>query len=116
MQSAVNLLSSVLDTPEFFWRAPDSFQTLYEAICQVGPYFAKFRALGLGDGSQELYELYTIPGLTVCRQEGSLQGMVRHGQHPRLTGTHQKKKKVLQGSQAACTRSSVLLQLCSCLM
>lgn len=39
-QSAVNLLSSVLDTPEFFWRAPDSYQTLYEAICQVwwGPY------------------------------------------------------------------------------
>jgi hypothetical protein len=35
LQSAVNLLSSVLDTPEFFWRAPDSYQTLYEAICQV---------------------------------------------------------------------------------
>lgn len=25
-KSAVNLLSSVLDTPEFFWHAPDSFQ------------------------------------------------------------------------------------------
>lgn len=35
LQSAVNLLSSVLDTPEFFWRAPDSYQSLYEAICQV---------------------------------------------------------------------------------
>ena len=28
-KSAVNLLSSVLDTPEFFWHAPDNFQTLY---------------------------------------------------------------------------------------
>lgn len=33
-KSAVNLLSSVLDTPEFFWRAPDSFQALYERICE----------------------------------------------------------------------------------
>lgn len=33
-KSAVNLLSSVLDTPEFFWRAPDSYQSLYQAICQ----------------------------------------------------------------------------------
>lgn len=34
LKSAVNLLSSVLDTPEFFWRAPDSFQSLYERICE----------------------------------------------------------------------------------
>lgn len=27
-KSEVNLLSSVLDTPEFFWRAPDSLQEL----------------------------------------------------------------------------------------
>lgn len=33
-KAAVNLLSSVLDTPEFFWRAPDSFQALYERICE----------------------------------------------------------------------------------
>jgi uncharacterized Rmd1/YagE family protein len=33
-KSAVNLLSSVLDTPEFFWRAPDSFQSLYERCCE----------------------------------------------------------------------------------
>lgn len=31
-KSAVNLLSSVLDTPEFFWHAPDSFQTLYTRV------------------------------------------------------------------------------------
>lgn len=28
-RSAVNLLSTVLDTPEFFWSAPDSLQSLY---------------------------------------------------------------------------------------
>lgn len=33
-KSAVNLLSSVLDTPEFFWHAPDSLQSLYERICE----------------------------------------------------------------------------------
>ncbi len=33
-KSAVNLLSSVLDTPEYFWRAPDSLQALYERICE----------------------------------------------------------------------------------
>ena len=27
-KSAVNLLSTVLDTPEFFWSAPDSMQSL----------------------------------------------------------------------------------------
>ena len=27
-KSEVNLLSSVLDTPEFFWRAPDALQAL----------------------------------------------------------------------------------------
>ncbi|GAX81129.1 hypothetical protein CEUSTIGMA_g8563.t1 [Chlamydomonas eustigma] len=31
-KSAVNLLSSVLDTPEFFWHAPDSFLTLYKRL------------------------------------------------------------------------------------
>uniref|UniRef100_A0A6U0V7E2 DUF155 domain-containing protein n=1 Tax=Polytomella parva TaxID=51329 RepID=A0A6U0V7E2_9CHLO len=33
-KSAVNLLSSVLDTPEFFWHAPDSFQNLYERVTE----------------------------------------------------------------------------------
>ncbi|KAF6251755.1 hypothetical protein COO60DRAFT_1557589 [Scenedesmus sp. NREL 46B-D3] len=32
-RSAVNLLSSVLDTPEFFWSAPDHLQVLYERAC-----------------------------------------------------------------------------------
>jgi uncharacterized Rmd1/YagE family protein len=31
---AVNLLSTVLDTPEFFWDAPDSLQGLYDALCE----------------------------------------------------------------------------------
>ena len=30
----VNLLSTVLDTPEFFWSAPDSMQTLYKRVCE----------------------------------------------------------------------------------
>ncbi|MEW5308059.1 MAG: hypothetical protein WDW38_000046 [Sanguina aurantia] len=33
-KSAVNLLSSVLDTPEFFWHAPDSFQALYQRLSE----------------------------------------------------------------------------------
>lgn len=33
-KSRVNLLSTVLDTPEFFWDAPDSMQTLYERVCE----------------------------------------------------------------------------------
>lgn len=32
-RAAVNLLGSVLDTPEFFWSAPDQLQTLYERAC-----------------------------------------------------------------------------------
>ena len=31
-KSRVNLLSSVLDTPEFFWEVPDNLQTLYERV------------------------------------------------------------------------------------
>lgn len=34
-KSAVNLLSSVLDTPEFFWHAPDAQQTLYNRWAMV---------------------------------------------------------------------------------
>ena len=33
-RAAVNLLSTVLDTPEFFWSAPDIMQTLYKRICE----------------------------------------------------------------------------------
>jgi uncharacterized Rmd1/YagE family protein len=33
-RSAVNLLSTVLDTPEFFWSAPDSMQSLYKKVCE----------------------------------------------------------------------------------
>ena len=29
-KSSVNLLKGVLDTPEFFWHAPDAFLTLYK--------------------------------------------------------------------------------------
>ena len=35
-KSAVNLLSTVLDTPEFFWSAPDSMQSLYKVGWRAG--------------------------------------------------------------------------------
>ena len=35
-KSAVNLLSTVLDTPEFFWSAPDSMQSLYKVGWWLG--------------------------------------------------------------------------------
>lgn len=31
-KSRVNLLSTVLDTPEFFWSVPDKFQVLYKSV------------------------------------------------------------------------------------
>eukprot|EP00798_Chlamydomonas_sp_ICE-L_P011686 gene11686-34409_t len=33
-KSTVNLLSSVLDTPDFFWRMPDNLQTLYDSVLE----------------------------------------------------------------------------------
>lgn len=33
-RAAVNLLSSVLDKPEWFWREADSYQSLYDRICE----------------------------------------------------------------------------------
>ncbi|KAG2497298.1 hypothetical protein HYH03_004881 [Edaphochlamys debaryana] len=32
--STLNLLSTVMDTPEFFWSAPDHLQALYERACE----------------------------------------------------------------------------------
>jgi len=32
-KAGINLLSTVLDTPEFFWSAPDAMQHLYERVC-----------------------------------------------------------------------------------
>eukprot|EP00887_Chlorella_sp_A99_P005398 scaffold1.g5398.t1 len=37
-KSAVNLLSTVLDTPEFFWSAPDAMQSLYKRVCEYVEY------------------------------------------------------------------------------
>jgi len=33
LKSAVNLLGSILDVPEYFWDRPDSLQTLYTRVC-----------------------------------------------------------------------------------
>ncbi|GFR52223.1 hypothetical protein Agub_g14673 [Astrephomene gubernaculifera] len=34
LKAAVNLSATMLDTPEFFWRAPDQLQGLYERACE----------------------------------------------------------------------------------
>lgn len=34
-QAAVNLLGSVLDTPEFFWSAPDQLQVSFCVLVQL---------------------------------------------------------------------------------
>ncbi|GLI71297.1 hypothetical protein VaNZ11_016437 [Volvox africanus] len=34
LKAAVNLTATMLDTPEFFWRAPDQLQSLYERACE----------------------------------------------------------------------------------
>jgi uncharacterized Rmd1/YagE family protein len=33
-RSAVNLLSTVMSTPEYFWSAPDHLQVLYKRVCE----------------------------------------------------------------------------------
>lgn len=33
-RSAVTLLSSVMDTPEFFWSSPDQLQVIYKRVCE----------------------------------------------------------------------------------
>jgi uncharacterized Rmd1/YagE family protein len=44
-KSAVNLLSTVLDTPEFFWSAPDSMQSLYKRVCDYIEFDARVEVL-----------------------------------------------------------------------
>lgn len=33
-QTDVNLLYSVMETPQFFWTAPDQLQIVYTAVCE----------------------------------------------------------------------------------
>ena len=40
-KSTVNLLSSVLDTPEYFWDVPDSLQMLYDKVRRHFPHQAR---------------------------------------------------------------------------
>ncbi|KDD75005.1 YagE family hypothetical protein [Helicosporidium sp. ATCC 50920] len=44
-KSAVNLLSTVLDTPEFFWSAPDALQSLYKRVCDYVEYDTRVEVL-----------------------------------------------------------------------
>lgn len=44
-KSAVNLLTDVLDTPEFFWSAPDHLQGLYKAVRQYMEISARVEVL-----------------------------------------------------------------------
>lgn len=41
----------MLDTPEFFWSAPDSMQNLYKRVCEVRPGGARGRAGGRAGGT-----------------------------------------------------------------
>ncbi|GAX76442.1 hypothetical protein CEUSTIGMA_g3887.t1 [Chlamydomonas eustigma] len=50
-KSSVNLLSPVLDTPEFFWRAPDAFATLYKRVIEY---------LELGERVELLNSRFTV--------------------------------------------------------
>lgn len=59
-KAAVNLLSSVLDTPEFFWRAPDSFQALYERICEYLELEARVEVLNARFAVRQLDLKFTV--------------------------------------------------------
>ena len=59
-KSAVNLLSSVLDTPDFFWESdvPDSLQHLYEGCCSYLEYQNRVEVLNLRFGVlQEMLDM-----------------------------------------------------------
>lgn len=59
-KSAVNLLSSVLDTPDFFWESdvPDSLQHLYEGCCSYLEYENRVEVLNLRFGVlQEMLDM-----------------------------------------------------------
>ena len=59
-KAAVNLLSTVLDTPEFFWSAPDSMQTLYKKVCEYME--LEERVEVLNNRFQVLFRLGCEPG------------------------------------------------------
>lgn len=44
-KAAVNLLSTVLDTPEFFWSAPDALQELYKRVGEYAEYDTRVEVL-----------------------------------------------------------------------
>lgn len=52
-KSAVNLLSTVLDTPEFFWSAPDAMQALYKRACDYLEYDTRVEVLNARFGVLE---------------------------------------------------------------
>ena len=60
-KSAVNLLSTVLDTPEFFWSAPDSMQALYKRVCEY---------MELDDRVEVLNNRFTVRGSAFVRSWG----------------------------------------------
>lgn len=67
-KSAVNLLSSVLDTPEFFWHAPDSFQTLYTRYVPTVEWYlcASGRLGGNHSGPVKHLILALVPTMGIC--------------------------------------------------
>ncbi len=65
-KSAVNLLSTVLDTPEFFWSAPDSMQALYKRVCEY---------MELDDRVEVLNNRFTVRGSAFVRSWGCCIGL-----------------------------------------
>ena len=65
-KSAVNLLSTVLDTPEFFWSAPDSMQALYKRVCEY---------MELDDRVEVLNNRFTVRGSAFVRSRGCCIGL-----------------------------------------
>jgi uncharacterized Rmd1/YagE family protein len=53
------LISSVLDTPEFFWNAPDSLQQLYERVCDYLELEARVAVLNARLGVLQVRAQYT---------------------------------------------------------
>ncbi len=65
-RSAVNLLSSVLDTPEFFWSVADNLQVLYERACEYLELEVSSNCLG-GKGRVEVDHLRQLVQLCLLQ-------------------------------------------------
>ena len=65
-RAAVNLLSTVLDTPEFFWSAPDIMQTLYKRICEYMELDDRVEVLNNRFAVRTIHTIYTSAPQPSC--------------------------------------------------